>query len=490
MTLRAGRSWAEPGRRRPPSTRWCRAGRATPGRSPAARTAWCRCSSGASRSRRRAVVPCRARCRPSPCRRRGYPPCSRARARPLPRCSRWSRRLVAATVPRRCRGRRAWSSWAAPTTRIDCRPPRARCRGSGGSSRRPAVSAIRRAAPPSRGTFARCDTIMSQCIESQTLAVTSPTVTPSARKPSATLTASAICSVVASERVRRRVTLRRPICVVRGRRIRRNNRSKRPSPPALTPDSSPARTDVRAARRKLGSEARSVAPKPTTMLIMIAFAGTPQPGSTPKKRLPMNPSARFANGMPMAIPSSGAGRTEEECSTQIRPADLAPATADRLHDRDLARLLGDHGRHRVRDQHERRDQGEDRSDVQQRREVVEDVLTRPTPGLAHVRELGERDRRLQREQPAPDRSRDGVGTVGIVDAELDGVHARCAGEAVHRGLRGIEHRAVVGDDLAEHHRVAPPRNRDRMRSAVQVGDLHAARRFHPSSDRSGRSSGR
>ena len=77
--------------------------------------------------------------------------------------------------------------------------------------------------------------------------------------------------------------------------------------------------------------------------------------------------AALERTMPSTTPPTAPSAPSRSAVVTYTTRDLAAAGADRPHDPDLAGLLGDQRRHRVRDQHERREQCEDGDHAQQLR---------------------------------------------------------------------------------------------------------------------------
>ena len=119
-------------------------------------------------------------------------------------------------------------------------------------------------------------------------------------------TASATTRAVARVRRLRRPTLRRPICIVRGRkRTRRRSRSPASWLPTAEPvDSSASRRSTRVPRRIAGSAARAGPSTPIRAATATTVRSTPKPTSIAKKVEPKKEASRFESRMPSAIPTS------------------------------------------------------------------------------------------------------------------------------------------------------------------------------------------
>jgi hypothetical protein len=119
---------------------------------------------------------------------------------------------------------------------------------------------------------------------------------------------------------------------------------------------------------------------------------------------------------------------------------------DRLHRRDLARLLADQRRHRVRHQHQRRQQRQQRDDVEDASHALDAGLAGVAARLLDHRHVVERGERRRRAQLVAD-GRDGaLGRQPAAVAQPQG-EGRVAGRATQRGhrlRRRVERDPVVG----------------------------------------------
>ena len=170
-------------------------------------------------------------------------------------------------------------------------------------------------------------------------------------------------------------------------------------------------------------------------------------------------------------PKQRSGNGEDCSRPHERHRHLAPPPADRLHDRDLTALFGDHCRHRVRDEGDRGDECEDTADIEQRHEVVEDLLTGPGPRRSRHREVREDQSGVAFAEPCLYLGSDPLGLFRVFDANIEDIDAGRAGDAVHRLLRDIEDDRVVGRDLGEVERRARPGEGKRMQLSGVVLSL-------------------
>ena len=194
-------------------------------------------------------------------------------------------------------------------------------------------------------------------------------------------TASATTRAVASVRRLRRPTPRRPICIVRGRkRTRRRSRSPASWLPTAEPvDSSASRRSTRVPRRIAGSAARA---GPSTPI----RAATADHGQVDAEA-DVDCEEGRAEERGEQIREQDAERdshqrahgAEQQRRLQVHESDLPAAGADRPHDPDLTRLLGDERRHRVGDQDQRREEREQRDHA----EEVDEQCRRPPCPASH-----------------------------------------------------------------------------------------------------------
>ena len=147
----------------------------------------------------------------------------------------------------------------------------------------------------------------------------------------------------------------------------------------------------------------------------------------------------------------GSARSEEERGAAVDALDLPARRTDRLHRRDLLRLLADQRRHRVRQQHERGEQRQESDHRHDRRDLPEQLLARIVTGgadLGIIRKAGEAVHRTQLSTDGRGGALGG-GTAAVVQPHRE---HRVAGGSVQRGQRlrrRVEHReAALGDDLA------------------------------------------
>ena len=175
---------------------------------------------------------------------------------------------------------------------------------SGCACATPGVVRISRSARVSSCVPTTVSSSMSQCAWFQTCVGGRGDVLISASTASSVPTASAICATVVTLRRPRRVTLRTPICAVRGRKeSRRSARSSTAWPPCrAATSSSPSRTGIREPRRIAGRAASGGAKRPTMMLAATTGRDTSKPGEIAKKLEPKKRTTAFAIRTPSPTP--------------------------------------------------------------------------------------------------------------------------------------------------------------------------------------------
>ena len=159
-------------------------------------------------------------------------------------------------------------------------------------------------------------------------------------------------------------------------------------------------------------------------------------------------------------PEHGSGDRAENAEKgrrlRVDESDLAAARAERPHHPDLAGLLGDERRHRVRDEDERREQRQHGDHAQELRELGGLGLPRPVAGRPNLRQAREAREPGRRAEVAPhrlDRLR-GRGGARVAEQQGEPVVTRPAVELCD-GVRGrVEDDHVVVLDVLAAGRVA------------------------------------
>ena len=179
----------------------------------------------------------------------------------------------------------------------------------------------------------------------------------------------------------------------------RRPRSSAPRPPTAEPVALSASASERRDARRIAGIAASAGPiSPTARLIASIVAVDVEP-----RRDAVEAGAEERDdqvGEHDAQPRSehGSERSEQERGAAVDPLDLPARRADRLHRRDLLRLLADQRRHRVREQHERGEQRQEGDHRHDRRDLPEQLLARIVAARADlgiVRKAGEALHRAQ-----------------------------------------------------------------------------------------------
>jgi hypothetical protein len=166
---------------------------------------------------------------------------------------------------------------------------------------------------------------------------------------------------------------------------------------------------------------------------------------------------------------------EQQRGGQVDARDLPAPAADRLHRPDLARLLADQRRHRVRDQHERREQREQRHDVEELRELIELGLAGPVSGRA---DLGQVRERLAAARCAKVLAHVGDrlprrAVAGVAQPQPQRVEAPVAAQRAHRRRGRVQHHRALPDHLLAQAEVARlPDDRQPPHGAVGAHQAH------------------
>ena len=232
----------------------------------------------------------------------------------------------------------------------------------------------------------------------------------------------------------------------------RRPRSSAPWPPTADPVAlSASASERRDARRTAGIAASAGPISPTARLIasIVAVDVEARRDAVEARAEERDDQVGEHDAQPRS--EHGSERSEQERGAAVDPLDLPARRADRLHRRDLLRLLADQRRHRVRQQHERGEQRQEGDHRHDRRDLPEQLLARIVAGRADlgiIRKAGEALHRAQRISDGRGRALRG-GPAGVVQAHRE---HRVAGGSGQRGqrLRGrVEDReAALGDDLA------------------------------------------